>query len=86
MTHSSPNYDARDLEFETAAPKQRQTSTITITPLAVLEACGEIFAEQLKRIEGLEAELKGLSEKLETIERGTKPAARLVSPSGSMIA
>lgn len=75
-------------QFETAVPRQRQTSTITITPLAVLEACGEIFAEQQKRTDGLERELKELRGKLETIERGTKPAARLVTPTnpGAVIA
>lgn len=92
MTHANWNdYSAADFDLETRAMGQESKmadSTITLTPLSVLRASAEVFGEQAKRLAGLERELRELREKLETIERGTKPAARLVTPStpGAMIA
>jgi hypothetical protein len=65
-------------QFETAPAKPSRSSTITLTPRAVLEACGTVFAEQRR-------EIAALRERLDQLERGgTKP--KLVAPPGSMIA
>ena len=95
MTHSSPSdYIGADFEFDAPRPPR-------LSAYDVLGAVGEVLGGERKARLALEAELKkerkartalaaelrDLRAKIETIERGTKPAARLVpASSNSMIA
>jgi hypothetical protein len=96
MTHSSPSdYIGADFEFDAPRPPR-------LSAYDVLGAVGEVLAGERKARLALEAELKkerkartalaaelrDLRAKIETIERGTKPAAQRLVPasSNSMIA
>jgi hypothetical protein len=87
MTRSTPNYDARDFD----PVEDVKIRLPRITGRSIIEACGEILAQQKKRIDSLEAEQKReiaeLRERLDQLERGsTKPKLVAPSPPGSMIA
>ena len=80
MTRSTPDYDARDFD----PVEDVKIRLPRITGRSIIAAVGEILAEQRKRIDGLEAEIKALHSRLEQVE--PKPAPRLVPDKGSMIA
>jgi hypothetical protein len=83
-TPHAPNAEDREWvmrQFETAAQaKPPRSSAFKLTPRSVLEACGELFAEQRR-------EIAALRERLDQLERGSvKPKLVAPSSSGSMIA
>jgi hypothetical protein len=76
MTHSTPDYDARDFE-------ERSPRVPRLTARDVLAAVGEVLGKERKARSALEAEVNALRERLERleVERGVKP--KLVVPSST---